>query len=166
MTPKPKTKATITERLQTERKRLEQNLAPLNQEDMLQPGVVGEWSVKDILAHLADWEEHFPVWVEATRHGGKPAPEPGLTWKELGILNQRIYERHRLQTLDEVLDYFHSIHTQFMQFVDSLSDEELLTPGYYKLTGKGSLYNWLGAYANHDKWGKTHILKWMKARKR
>ena len=163
--PQPKSKEQIISRLQVERKRLEQNMALHYPKDMLQPGVVGEWSIKDVLAHLADWEEHFPVWVEASRQGVKPDPEPGLTWKQLDLLNQRIYERHCHQTLDEVMAYFHSIHEQFMRFVGNLTDEELLTPGYYKLTGKGSLYTWLGAYANHDKWGKTHILKWMKARK-
>jgi hypothetical protein len=163
--PPPKNKALIIERLKTERRRLEQNLALLSQEEMLIPGVVGEWSVKDVLAHLADWEEHFTGWVEASRKGGKPDLEPGLTWKEIDIFNQRIFERHRHQTLDEVMDYFHTVHEQFMRFVEGLSEEELLTPGYYKLTGRSSLYSWLGAYASHDKWGKTHLLKWLKARK-
>jgi hypothetical protein len=162
--PEPKTKLTIINRIHTERRRLEHNLAPLGQSEMFAPGVVGEWSVKDILAHLADWEEHFQPWVEASRKGLKPDPEPGLTWKELDKLNQRIYERHRQQGLDDVMAYFHTTHEQFMHFVESLSDEELLTPGYYKLTGKGTLYTWLGAYASHDKWGKTHILKWLKTR--
>lgn len=163
--PPPRSKEQIVYRLQAERKRLEQTLAGLSQEEMLQPGVVGEWSVKDVLAHLADWEEHFPVWVAASRQGEKPDPEPGLTWKQLDLLNRRIFERHSHQTLDEVIHYFHSIHEQFMSFVASLADEELLTPGYYKLTGKGTLYSWLIQYVGHDKWGTTHIRKWLRERK-
>jgi hypothetical protein len=70
----PKTKANIVGKLQTERKRLDQNLARLSREAMLQPGVIGASSVKDILAHLADWEAHMPLWLEAAR-GGDPVAE-------------------------------------------------------------------------------------------
>jgi hypothetical protein len=52
--PPSKTKAIMIEKLQTERKRLEQNLAHLSREQMHLPGVVGEWSTKDVLAHLAE----------------------------------------------------------------------------------------------------------------
>ena len=69
--PQPKTKANILKLLQVERSRLEQNLSRLSRDDMLQPGVVGEWSVKDVLTHLADWEAHMLIWVETARRGEK-----------------------------------------------------------------------------------------------
>jgi len=49
-----------------------------------------------------------------------------------------------------VLEYFRSTHTQFMALTESLTDEEVLTPGFYAFTGSGSLYDWLDAYAAHD----------------
>ena len=60
--PQPKTKIIMA--LATERRRLEQNLSGLTEEDMLKNGVVGELSIKDILAYLANWEAHMPVWLE------------------------------------------------------------------------------------------------------
>ncbi|MFL7794927.1 MAG: DinB family protein, partial [Anaerolineae bacterium] len=54
------------------------------------------------------------------------------------------------QSLDDVLEYFRSTHTQFMALTESLTDEEVLTPGFYAFTGSGSLYDWLDAYAAHD----------------
>jgi hypothetical protein len=57
----PKTKARIIQELNTERKRLESILMTLTPDQLIQKGVIGEWSIKDILAHLADWEEHLPV---------------------------------------------------------------------------------------------------------
>ena len=53
---KPKSKTTIIKRLHTERRRLETNLARLSREDILRPNAMGEWSFKDMLAHLAHWE--------------------------------------------------------------------------------------------------------------
>jgi uncharacterized damage-inducible protein DinB len=41
----------------TERRWLEKNLFALSAEEMIQPGVNGIWSVKDILAHLVAWED-------------------------------------------------------------------------------------------------------------
>jgi len=163
--PEPKSKSKIVTRLQTERKRLEQNLALLRREDMLQPGVVNESSVKDVLAHLADWEAHMPAWVEAARRGDPVAEiEPGLNWKQFEEFNQRIYARHRDQPLEEVLAYFHDTHRQFMEMVEAMPEDEMLAPGRYAFIGKGAIYGWLKAYANHDLWGKTHIRKWVKGK--
>jgi hypothetical protein len=162
--PPPKTKLNMMKQLGMERSRLEQNLARLSRTDMLQPGVVGEWSVKDVLAHLADWEDHMRTWVEASRRGQTvEVPEPGLTMKQLDVVNQHIYERHCDQPLDEVMAYFHAAHDRFMVAVDAIPEEEMLAPGRYAFTGKSPVYNWLASYAAHDRWAKTAIRKWVKA---
>ena len=94
--PEPKTKTRIIQLLKTERTRLESNLATLTPAQMIQPGVVGEWSIKDVLAHLADWEAHMPEWVAAARKGDPVAEiEPGLNWTQFNEFNQRIFERHK-----------------------------------------------------------------------
>jgi hypothetical protein len=161
-----KSKAAIVQRLQTERRRLERNVSQLSPEDMLRPGAVGEWSVKDILAHLADWEAHMLVWVEAAR-GGDPvaSPDPGLTWQQLDVFNQRVYERHRDQPLEAVTQYFRDTHRQFMTLVEAMPEEEMLTPSRYAFLGRDAIYKWLGAYAAHDLWGKAAIRKWLKTQR-
>lgn len=163
--PPEKTKKRMTQMLNTERQRLEQNLATLTPENMLLPGVVGKWSVKDILAHLADWEAHMPVWMDAARSGDLVAEiEPGLNWKQFDEFNQRIFERHKDRTLIDVLAYFRSTHQEFMQMVEDMSEEEMLERGRYPFIGKGAVHDWLSAYAGHDRWAKTHIRKWIKTR--
>ena len=164
---KPKNKATVIERLHTERRRLEANLARLSREEILQPNTMGEWSFKDVLAHMAHWEAFLPDWIAASRRGERvETPAPGLTWKDLGVLNQLIYEAHRDQSLEDVLEYFRATHTRFMALVESLTDDEILTPGYYAFTGGGSLYDWLNAYAAHDLWGNSKIRQWLKAQEK
>jgi hypothetical protein len=131
---------------------------------MLRPDVVGPWSVKDILAHLADWQSRMPAWLAAARRGeAVETPAPGLTWQQLDILNQCIYEVHRNQSLDEVFAYFRTTYNHFMEMVEAMPEEEMMARGRYAFIGKGVVYNWLGAYAAHDVWGKTQIRKWMKA---
>ncbi len=53
--------------------------------------------------------------------------------------NQRIYERHCRQTLEEVLSYFHETHRQFMEMVEAMPEDEMLERGRYAFIGKGSL---------------------------
>ncbi len=162
--PPLKSKAQIVKRLHAERRRLEQNLARIKCDEMLQPGVVGEWSVKDVLAHLADWQARMSPWMAAARRGEPvETPEPGLTWKQLDVLNQRIYEAHRDQSLAEVLAYFHVTYREFMEMVEAMPEGEMLKPGRYAFTGQGAIYDWLSAFAAHDLWGKRHIRLWMMA---
>jgi len=160
-----KTKEAIIERLHTERRRLEQNLAGLSPEEMTQPGVVGDWSVKDVLAHLADWEQMCLGWCAVCDRGEKPeTPAPGLTWSQLDILNQRIYERYRDWSLDQVRALFDVTHREFMAMVEGLAEDKLLTPGLYSFTERRALADWMGHYARHDEWGKDEIRKWRKMR--
>jgi hypothetical protein len=163
--PPEKTKSNIIAGLNIERRRLEQNLATLTPEEMLLSGVVGDWSVKDVLAHLADWEAHMPVWIAAARSGDPVAEiESGLNWKQFDEFNQRIYLRHRDQPLIDVLAYFRGTHQEFMQMVQDMPEDEMLERGRYSFIGKGAVYDWLSAYAGHDRWAKTHLRKWMKTR--
>ena len=160
-----KTKEHIIRLLQTERRRLKQNLAGFSTEQMDQPGVIGEWSIKDVLAHLADWEAHMPVWVNAARQGDRVAEiEAGLSWTQFDEFNQRIYERHKGQSVDEVLAYFDQVHLGFMEMVDAMPEDEMLERKRYPFLDKGSISDWLSAYAGHDRWAKTHIRKWSKRR--
>lgn len=158
-------KARILRRLETERRRLEKNLASLSPDDMLRRGVVSDWSVKDILCHLADWEERMPIWIEASRRGDPVAcPEPGLTWKQLDKLNERIYAAHRDKPLIDVLEYFRRAHVEFMEMVEAMSENEMMATGRHAFIGNsGTVYKWFAAYAAHDLWAKTKIRKWMNA---
>jgi hypothetical protein len=157
---KEKSKEEILRRLQNEREKLEQTLMTLSPQTINTKQVVGEWTIKDVLAHLADWEEHMLIWMQAGRSGDPVEhPDPGLTWKELKKFNQRVYERHCIQSLEEVMAYFHNVHKRFMTMVSDMPDEELFTPGKYSFLGKDTVYGWLGQYASHDRWGRTYIAK-------
>ena len=130
--PHSKDKAHTIQRLETERRRLAANLTRLSPEEMLVPGVVQHWSVKDVLAHLYDWEARFPVWLEGARQGLPAAcPDPEFTWRQIHALNARIYELHRHQPLGSVLEAFHSTHQVFMQAVETLTEDELFTPAFF-----------------------------------
>ncbi len=162
-----RSKAAILERLAAERRTLEQLLGTIPPAEMLERGVVGEWSAKDVLAHLADWEAHMLVWLAAARRGeAVRGPEPGLGWRQLKEFNRRVYEAHRDEPLDAVLATFRETHLRFMEMVAAMPEEEMLARGRYVLTAGDALFDWLVQYAQHDAWGTKRIGDWARARER
>jgi hypothetical protein len=158
-------KAEILARLESERQQLEQTLSQMSDSELLSPRVMDEWTIKDILAHLADWEAHMLVWIAAGRQGD-PVKSPGfgLTWEQIDLFNQRVYEAHRDQSLGEVFAYFRTVHSQLMEMVAEMPEEEMLTPGRYAFLGKDTVHGWLVQYADHDKWAVDHIQEWLRTR--
>ena len=157
--------AHVLKRVRDERRRLEANLAPLSPEEMLIPGVTGKWSVKDVIAHIMEWEAMFFPWYEASLRGETPeVPGPGLTWKDLKVVNQRIYEKHCARPLAEILADFRAVHQRLEDTVLAMTPEQREKPGVYSFTGGGSIIDWMNAYAAHDLWAKREIRAWLKRR--
>ncbi len=155
--------AYMQKRVRVERRRLEANLAQISSADMLIPGVCGDWSVKDVIAHIMEWEAMFFPWYEASLRGETPeVPGPGLTWKDLHIVNQRIYQKHCARSLDDILADFRAIHQRLEDTVLAMTAEQREKPGFYSFTGGGSIIDWMNSYAAHDLWAKKEIRAWMK----
>ncbi|MDD5370113.1 MAG: ClbS/DfsB family four-helix bundle protein [Anaerolineaceae bacterium] len=159
--PRPTTKDQLISDSRTEYSGLERLIANLSPDEMVKPGVMGDWSVKDILAHLSEWHCMVLSWYESGLRGmALPIPAKGFKWSQLPALNQQIYLRYRDQPLDEVLSRFRGFHHQVMKLIDDLTPEELFTPGYYTWTKK----NHLAAYivcctGGHYRWASTEIRK-------
>lgn len=149
-------------RVRTERRRLEKNFAWLPADAMQEQGVVNDWSVKDVLAHLAEWEVLCMGWITASRGGETPAcPAPGYTWGTIDALNAQIYARFRACSLDEVLAMFRDVHQQFEALIGTLNEEELGVPGYFPWTGSKTLFDWINFYGAHDAWAKKKIRRYI-----
>ncbi|MFX0055306.1 MAG: ClbS/DfsB family four-helix bundle protein [Promethearchaeota archaeon] len=161
---KLRTKDSIIERIHVERRRLEKNLASLSDEDMLVPGVIAEWSVKDIMAHLFDWEQRFLGWYKAGLQGEVPeTPAPGLKWSQLHILNQEVFEKHRNRILEDVKAEFQSSYERLLEAINGIPEEDLFEVGRFEWTGAENIAGYILANsANHYRWAKTRILRWIK----
>ncbi len=159
-------KETLLERIHTERRRLEKNLRRLDDSRLTEPGVVNEWSVKDILTHLIDWEQRLLKWIGAGR-SGEPVeiPAAGYGWADLDALNDAIFQANRDRPLLEVLAAFVESRQQALELIESLSESEIFEPGYYAWLGKSNLLSYILANtANHDRWAKERIRAWLKSR--
>ena len=159
MSRRAKTKKELLNSIRTTREQLEKKFSKLTPKQMVYPGSMGEWSVKDILAHLVDWEQRFIGWYKAGLRGEKPTtPEPGFTWRELPKLNQKGYERHKSDSLDDVLDHYENSYNEIVEIIETMSEQEIFVPKYYKWTGDSSLLPWIAANtSSHYNWARRNI---------
>jgi uncharacterized damage-inducible protein DinB len=86
------------------------------------PGACGVWSVKDIIAHLASYEE---VLVDILSGFVGSHPTPSLdTFIELGgQFNDSEVEKRKSRTVREVLDEFNDAHAQVMELTARIRPE-------------------------------------------
>jgi hypothetical protein len=155
----------LLHQIDLERRKLEKTLGSLDPSAMERPGVVGNWSVKDLLAHLAAWEGFFLSWYRAGVLGETPEiPAPGFTWKQMHQLNELIFQEHRLQSLEDVQAWFARSYQEIHQVVEGIPEKDLFEPGRYPWQGKHPLTGFIKANTcNHYRWANTKIRDWMKS---
>jgi hypothetical protein len=94
-------------------------LSKLGPEDWLRPGVNGDWSAKDLLAHVAAWHAHTTDRFEALRMTGE-LPTFG---DNVDDFNKRMFEENRELTLHEVQAMSGAARHRFREEIDLLPNE-------------------------------------------
>jgi hypothetical protein len=101
---------------------LKESYAGLADSDMVEPGVMGEWSVKDILGHVTTWEGEALKYLPLIAQGGRP---PRYSNQDGGIdaFNAQISGQKRSIPLSEVLRQLDEVHERLTEYVQSASEE-------------------------------------------
>src|SRR5262245_19016065 len=119
-------RAELIHRIRATREEFEALLEGLSPRQMTQPGVAGEWSIKDMLAHIAWYERE-----EAHFYGGIDV-EGSPLWKvPQEPRNQILFEQARRRPLEEVLADFREAHERLVSVIERLSNEDLAMPGRF-----------------------------------
>jgi hypothetical protein len=162
--PRPTTKKQLLDATAVEWNALEQLLAGLSPAQMTQPGVVGDWSVKDVLAHVLEWQQMLIGWHSAGLKGKVPVtPSEKFNWAQLPQLNQQIYEKHRGRPLADIQKEFHSSHRRMLKIIQGLSEEDLFGRGRYAWTKNVTLGSYFtSGTSSHYLWARKNIKKGLK----
>lgn len=120
------TKRELLEAIHKGRAELEAALEGLSPEQMAAPGVMGEWSVKDILGHIAMWESHLVTTLYAVERGAMPKMLP--TQAEVDKVNAESYAEQRGRPLERVLADFHAVHAQLLKRLEAIQERDLTGP--------------------------------------
>ena len=110
--------------LQEENRQWEALLDQIGPARMDQPGVNGDWSMKDIVAHLTGWNRWLVARLQAAGHSEPepPPPWPAQLQTEVEI-NAWIYESNRGRPAREVLDESQQVFQQLLAVIEDLPDE-------------------------------------------
>jgi hypothetical protein len=120
-------KAEFLDIMRSERAQWETLLSEVGMTRMELPGAAGEWSVKDIVAHITAYEQGLVEWLSAASCG-ETVEFPVLDHPDLDYCNQLIYSVNRSRSLQDVLKESEEVFQELNRIVTSLSEEELLDP--------------------------------------
>ncbi len=153
-------------------------IAPLSATQLTTAGVDHQWSIKDILVHLAFWQHHLLTYLQSAIQNVEPEkmtretidavrrqypgaddalaesePQPAPI-DDFSDMNDYIYLRNKSRQLDDVVTDFHTSYAQVVATVRSMDDALLFEPGRLSWTDGNPLYGWVvgntyGHYEEH-----------------
>jgi hypothetical protein len=142
------TKATLLRVLQAERERWEELLVEVGTARLTQPGVVDDWSVKDLLGHLAAYLRYWGTQLHGAATGVTPMPRElfgteeipgGLGAVTLNEQNAMIRDRYRALPVPVVLAEWREAFDLLVEGVQAVSEGDLTTPGRFAWAGEGTV---------------------------
>ena len=166
-------KSKLVETLQMERTHWELLLEQVEKEHWAHPGVVGEWSVKDVVAHVMSYEHYILDRLLETLRG--EAYSPRETSEELTAYlekhgypdfgsplldddepNAWVVQHYRSVPVDEVVMQERQIFDQLLQAIQELSEDVLAEHQYAERIESNTtehyqhhandIRNWIGSF--------------------
>ena len=110
--------------LQEEYQQWEALLNEIGPARMEQPGVNGDWSMKDIVAHLTGWQPRLTAHLQAAQRNEPEPPPPWPTHLESeDEINAWIYESNKDRSVSKVLDESRQVFQQFFNVIEGLPED-------------------------------------------
>jgi hypothetical protein len=103
---------------------LRESYAGLSDAELQEPGVVGDWSVKDVLAHVTTWDQEALKYLPLIAAGGWP-PRYSTTEGGIDAFNERMSAEKRGLSLAEVREQLERTHAQLVALVRAAPMEQL-----------------------------------------
>src|SRR5438105_11459732 len=117
-------KRQFVDRLRRERSEWNALLAQVSPERKTQPGFVGQWSLKDLVAHVTAYEQWLVTWLASAKRGVLPKPSV-VNSQDVDARNALIYEANKHTPLQEVLDDAENGFRALVSELESRADESM-----------------------------------------
>ena len=130
-------------------------------EEIIKPEVIGSWSVRDTLSHIAGWDVWMSNALRAVVEGNPIDRSMTLDFNKTNTVF--INERNNMP-LEQILTEMDITHKKMLCFVKNLSEEQIKKP--HIIDG----YNWsvetfLKIWVEHDPHHTKMLLQWKKSLK-
>jgi len=106
----------VLQQLQSAWTDFEASYAGLSTTELLVSGVTGQWSVRDIIAHVTWWDEEALLHLPVVRDGGRPE-RYSVKYGGIHAFNALMTERRRALSLPDVLRQHDEVHQRLVEYV-------------------------------------------------
>jgi hypothetical protein len=96
----------------------------LSDAQLMEAGVTGTWSIRDILAHVTTWEEEALTHLPLILKGGTP-PRYSVTYGGIDAFNALMTDKKRHLSLSEVRDQLTATHRRLVELIQSAPEHQL-----------------------------------------
>jgi DinB family protein len=101
-----------------------QSYTGLPEPDLLEPGVTGAWSVRDIIAHVTTWEQEALKHLPLILRGGRP-PRYSVTYGGIDAFNAQTTEQNKHFSLADVLGQQQVVHGRLIALIEDAPEDQL-----------------------------------------
>ena len=131
---------------------IKESCTGLSHAQLMEPGVMGNWSVRDILAHVTTWEDEALKYLPVILQGGRP-PRYSTKYGGIDAFNAHMTEQKRGLSLSDVLRQLDETHGRLIGYVESAPEEQFAGETRFRRRLRADTYS---HYPKHAK----AILKW------
>jgi hypothetical protein len=129
-TPNPTTKDELLKTLRNERAELEAMIDALPSQKMTQPGVIEDWSVKDLIAHFMLWEGWILDKCQQLLLTGTVTLDERDT-RPTDEMNALHYEANLERSVDDIRYQERAIFEEILGVVEAFDEQQLFEPNHY-----------------------------------
>jgi len=95
----------------------------LSAEVMIEPEISGEWSVKELVAHVSAWEGEALKYLPLILQGKRP-PRYSVLYGGIDAFNAQTAAQARQLSLDEIIQQADETHTRLLAYLQVVPEEE------------------------------------------
>jgi hypothetical protein len=111
----------LLKRLDKAWREFQESHAGLSEVQLMESGVTGNWSVRDILAHVTTWEEEALKHLPLVLKGGRP-PRYSVKYGGINAFNALMTEQKKHLSLSQVLQQMQNTHKQLINYIKSVPE--------------------------------------------
>ena len=113
----------LLERLDGAWRAFRESYAGLSAAQLTEPGVAGDWSVREVIAHVTMWEEEALKYLPLILAGGRPPRY--VRYGGIDAFNAQMREAKRALSTAEALRQLEETHRRLTDFLGSVPEDEL-----------------------------------------
>ena len=117
----------------------------LSEAELLEPGVVGAWSVRDIVAHVTTWEDEALKHLPGILAGSRP-PRYSVKYEGIDAFNALVTARKKDLSLAEVFRQQAAVHRRVVALIKRAPADQLASDTRFRRRLRLDTY---GHYAVH-----------------